>query len=136
MANGGERFLCIASYEKGQDFLRQCADEGVLPTLLTIDKLESADWPRESLEGLSTMPAGLTTEQIRNTVTWMARGRNSIASPDRDHQDERGGANGHAERGQREADLVADEGVIGKGDDFTDHQSGLVLHFGWQCRLG
>ncbi len=75
MANRGERLLCIASYEKGQDFLRQCAEQGVLPTLLTIDKLESADWPRESLEGLSTMPAGLTTEQIRNTVAWISRGR-------------------------------------------------------------
>ncbi len=26
MADGIERFLCIASYEKGNDFLRQCAE--------------------------------------------------------------------------------------------------------------
>lgn len=69
------RFLCIASYEKGQDFLRQCAELGVRPTLLTVDALRDADWPHEALEELTTMPPGLTTEQILNTVSWMARGR-------------------------------------------------------------
>ena len=32
-------------------------------------------WPRECLEELATMPAGLNREQILNTVSWMARGR-------------------------------------------------------------
>ena len=36
------RFLCIASYEKGQDFMRQCAEMGVKPTLLTVEKLRDA----------------------------------------------------------------------------------------------
>jgi biotin carboxylase len=75
MPDATERFLCIASYEKGQDFLRQCAEMGVKPTLLTLEKLREADWPRESLEELVTMPSGLTREQILNTVSWMARGR-------------------------------------------------------------
>jgi biotin carboxylase len=70
-----ERFLCIASYEKGQDFLRQLAELGVRPTLLTVDKLRDAAWPREALEDLATMPEGLTREQILNTVCWMERGR-------------------------------------------------------------
>lgn len=68
------RFLCISTYEKGQDFLRQCAEMGVRPTLLTVDKLQRGDWPQEALESLATMPEGLTTEQILNTVSWMARG--------------------------------------------------------------
>ena len=70
-----ERFLCLASYEKGHDFLRQCAQMGVRPTLLTLDSLRDAPWPREALEDLATMPPGLTREQILNTVSWMARGR-------------------------------------------------------------
>jgi len=70
-----ERFLCIASYEKGQDFLRQCAEMGVKVTLLTVDKHRDADWPHEALEDLATMPPGLTTEQVLNTVSWIARGR-------------------------------------------------------------
>jgi biotin carboxylase len=75
MADAVERFLCIASYEKGQDFLRQCAEMGVKTTLLTVEKLRNADWPRDALEDLATMPANLTREQIVNTVSWMSRGR-------------------------------------------------------------
>jgi biotin carboxylase len=75
MSEASERFLCLASYEKGHDFLRQCAELGVKPTLLTLDKLGDADWPREALEEVVTMPPGLSREQILNTVSWMARGR-------------------------------------------------------------
>lgn len=75
MADTGGRFLCISSYEKGQDFLRQCAEMDVRPTLLTVEKLRDGDWPRDALEELVTMPADLTREQILNTVSWMARGR-------------------------------------------------------------
>ena len=75
MGDAIERFLCIASYEKGHDFLRQCAEMGVRPTLLTLDKLRDAPWPREAVEEVATMPSGLSREQILNTVSWMARGR-------------------------------------------------------------
>ncbi|MGA8043996.1 MAG: ATPase, partial [Terracidiphilus sp.] len=75
MPDATQRFLCIASYEKGHDFLRQAAEMGVRPTLLTLEKLRQAEWPRESLEDLATIPAGLTQEQICRTVCWMARGR-------------------------------------------------------------
>jgi biotin carboxylase len=75
MGDGSERFLCITSYEKGQDFMRQCAELGVRPTLLTVDKLHGADWPREALEDIVTMPPDLTIEQILNTVSWMARAK-------------------------------------------------------------
>ncbi len=70
-----ERFLCMASYEKGQDFLRQLSELGVRPTLLTMEALREAPWPFDILEEVVTMPPGLTHEQIRNTVCWMARGR-------------------------------------------------------------
>ena len=75
MTDSHDRFLCISSYEKGHDFLRLCAEMGVKVTLLTVDKLRDAQWPREALEDLATMPEGLTGEQILNTVSWMARGR-------------------------------------------------------------
>lgn len=74
MAETVERILCISSYEKGQDFIRQCADMGVRPTLLTVEKLRNADWPRECLEDVALMPENLTRDQIMNTVSWMARG--------------------------------------------------------------
>jgi biotin carboxylase len=75
MADATERILCIASYEKGQDFMRQCAELGVKPTLLTVDKLIDADWPREALEAIVTMPPDLTIEQILNTVSYLGRSK-------------------------------------------------------------
>jgi biotin carboxylase len=75
MPDSIERFLCVASYEKGQDYMRQLAELGVKPVLLTMDKLRDAPWPNDILEEKITMPAGLTNEQILNTVTWLARGR-------------------------------------------------------------
>ena len=75
MTDATERILCIASYEKGQDFTRQCAELGVKPTVLTVNKLRDADWPRDVLEEVVTMPPDLTVEQILNTVSWLARNR-------------------------------------------------------------
>jgi biotin carboxylase len=75
MSETSQRFLCISSYEKGQDFLRQLAELGIQPTLLTVEKHRDGAWPKEILEELVTMPAGLSNQQIINTVAWMARGR-------------------------------------------------------------
>jgi hypothetical protein len=67
--------LCISTYEKGQDFLREAARLGCEVRLLTVDELSGADWPRESLTELLTMPTGLTPEQVLNTITYLARTR-------------------------------------------------------------
>ena len=75
MPDATERFLLIASYEKGHDFIRQCAAMEVKCTLLTPESLRDADWPLEDLEDVATMPTGLSREQLLNTVSWMARGR-------------------------------------------------------------
>ena len=75
MAENDYRFLCISSYEKGQDFMRQCAELGVKPTLLTVEKLRDAPWPREVLEDVALMPDHISREPLINTVCWMARGR-------------------------------------------------------------
>src|ERR1700744_442747 len=75
MPDSAGRFLLIARYEKGHYFMRQCAAMGIECVLLTLNTLRDADWPREALVDLTTMPAGLSREQILNTVSWMARGR-------------------------------------------------------------
>jgi len=74
MADSIQRFLCISSYEKGQDFMRQCAEMGVKPTLLTVEKLRDAPWPRDVLENVSLMPNEISKEAMVKTVCWMARG--------------------------------------------------------------
>lgn len=43
-------FLCITTYEKGQEFMRECKRQCCRVLLLTAEKLRDADWPRESLE--------------------------------------------------------------------------------------
>jgi len=75
MPDATERFLCIASYEKGQDFIRQCAEMGVKPTLLTVEKLRDAAWPREILEDIHLMADGYSLVDLVKAVCWMCRGR-------------------------------------------------------------
>jgi biotin carboxylase len=65
--------LCITTYEKGQPFIEEVARLGVNVVLLTVDKLEHADWPRDSISKLVTMPENLTPGQILNTVSYLAR---------------------------------------------------------------
>jgi biotin carboxylase len=75
MRDAMQRFLCISSYEKGQDFMRQCAEMGVKPTLLTVDKLRDAPWPHEILEDVAFMRDSFTADEMIKTVCWMCRGR-------------------------------------------------------------
>jgi hypothetical protein len=71
---GGSRreiILCISTYEKGQAFMRQAAAMGCRVVLLTVNSLQNADWPRDVLDEIHTMPDGLSREQITNTAcTW------------------------------------------------------------------
>jgi biotin carboxylase len=65
--------LCISTDEKGQLFMQEVARLGVNVVLLTVDKLEHADWPRDSIARLVTMPENLMPGQILNTVSYLAR---------------------------------------------------------------
>lgn len=48
--------LCLASYEKGADFLRECKRQGCRVILLTSESIEGADWPRASLDEIFLIP--------------------------------------------------------------------------------
>lgn len=74
-ANGGPSIFCISTYEKGQPFLREAAQLGAQVTLLTVDKLRDADWPKEVLHEFLTMPEDMSPEQVQNTVSYLARSR-------------------------------------------------------------
>jgi biotin carboxylase len=66
-------FLCITTYEKGQEFLRECKRQGCRVFLLTAETLRNADWPRESLDEVFHIPADLPTPEIVKAVTYIAR---------------------------------------------------------------
>jgi biotin carboxylase len=66
-------FLCITTYEKGQEFMRECKRQGCRVLLLTAEKLREADWPRESLDDTFYLPAEIPLADIVRAVTHLAR---------------------------------------------------------------
>jgi biotin carboxylase len=66
-------FLCITTYEKGQEFMRECKRQGCRVLLLTAEKLREADWPRESLDDTFYLPAEISLPEIVQAVTHLAR---------------------------------------------------------------
>lgn len=68
-------FLCITTYEKGQEFMRECKREGCRVILLTAEKLREADWPRESLDETFYLPEEIPLPDIVKAVTHLARGQ-------------------------------------------------------------
>jgi biotin carboxylase len=68
-----QTILCLTSYEKGQDFIRECAESGARTLLLTVEKLRAADWPRDALAGIHTMPSFDEPNHVLNAVSYLAR---------------------------------------------------------------
>jgi biotin carboxylase len=66
-------FLCITTYEKGQEFMRECKRQGCRLLLLTAEKLRDADWPRESLDDTFYLPEEIAIADIVLAVTHLAR---------------------------------------------------------------
>jgi biotin carboxylase len=66
-------FLCITTYEKGQEFMRECKRHGCRVLLLTAEKLRDADWPRESLDDTFYLPGEIPLADIVSAVTHLAR---------------------------------------------------------------
>jgi biotin carboxylase len=66
-------FLCITTYEKGQEFMRECKRRGCRVILLTAEKLRGADWPRESLDDRFYLPEDIALADIVQAVTHLAR---------------------------------------------------------------
>src|ERR1700683_2547811 len=66
-------FLCITTYEKGQEFMRECKRQRCRVLLLTAEKLREADWPRESLDDTFYLPAEISLPDIMQAVTHLAR---------------------------------------------------------------
>lgn len=68
--------LCLASYEKGQEFIRECKREGRHVILLTVTGLEQGDWPTESIDELFNMPDLTKVDDVIKGVSYLARTRN------------------------------------------------------------
>jgi biotin carboxylase len=67
--------LCIATYEKGQEFMRECRRQGCRVLLLTEERLRQADWPRDVLDDVFYIPRDLSREDLLKGVSEVARTR-------------------------------------------------------------
>ena len=65
--------LCIATYFKGDPFLREAKRQGATVLLLTADSLASAAWPRESIDEVHTISRDSDDAAIRRRVDTIAR---------------------------------------------------------------
>ncbi|HEX5601157.1 MAG TPA: hypothetical protein VFX63_01360, partial [Pyrinomonadaceae bacterium] len=48
--------ICLATYFKGAEFIRECKAQGCRVILVTKEKVLNEDWPRESLDDLIAVP--------------------------------------------------------------------------------
>jgi biotin carboxylase len=67
--------LCITTYEKGQEFMRESRRQGCRVILLTAEKLKHADWPREILDDIFYLPEEIAIDDIVKAVAHLARQR-------------------------------------------------------------
>jgi biotin carboxylase len=65
--------LCVATYFKGEAFLKEARQQGCTVILLTSEKLGGAEWPREAIDEIHTIPRDADDARIRRTVDAIAR---------------------------------------------------------------
>jgi biotin carboxylase len=65
--------LCIATYRKGDEFLRECRRQGCRVLLLTEEKLGPSDWPREAIDEFFYVRRDMPEQDIRKGAAFLAR---------------------------------------------------------------
>lgn len=65
--------LCLTSYFKGEEFLRECKRQGCRVLLITVEKLRDAEWPREAIDEVFYMPHLYGREDVIHGISYLAR---------------------------------------------------------------
>src|SRR4029079_2101873 len=65
--------LCIATYRKGDEFLKECRRQGSRVLLLTDEKLRDSDWPREAIDAFYYVRRDMPQDDIRKGAAFLAR---------------------------------------------------------------
>src|SRR6188508_1087140 len=65
--------LCIATYRKGDEFLRECRRHGCRVLLLTEEKLRDADWPRDAIDAFYYIHRDMPRDDIKKGAAFLAR---------------------------------------------------------------
>jgi biotin carboxylase len=66
--------LCIATYRKGDEFLRECHRQGCRVLLLTDEKLKESDWPRDAIDTFYFVRRDMPEDDVRKGAAFVARG--------------------------------------------------------------
>ncbi len=66
--------LCLGSFFKGNEFLRECKRQGCRVILITVEKLRDAAWARESIDEIFYMPE-IILPDVTKAVSYLARSR-------------------------------------------------------------
>ena len=67
--------VCLASYFKGGDFIRECKRQGCHVVLITKEKMLNEDWPRDSLDDLIALPNDAGIDLFIHLAAHLARDR-------------------------------------------------------------
>ncbi|HTV02017.1 MAG TPA: hypothetical protein VMF13_15825 [Luteitalea sp.] len=68
--------LCVATFEKGAEFLRECKRQGCTVLLLTAESLKDVpSWPREAIDEIFAIPADISREDLLKSVSHVTRSR-------------------------------------------------------------
>jgi hypothetical protein len=65
--------ICLATYFKGADFIRECKAHGCRVVLVTKEKVLREDWPRESLDDLIAVPNDAGPPLFIDLLAFLAR---------------------------------------------------------------
>jgi biotin carboxylase len=66
--------LCVATYFKGEEFLRECHRLGARVLLVTVDTLKDAAWPRDAITDIRTIPRHASESELCLAAAHLARG--------------------------------------------------------------
>jgi hypothetical protein len=67
--------VCLATYFKGEDFIRECKAQGCHVVLITKEKMLTEDWPRESLDELIAVPNDAGPPLFIDLLAFLGRNR-------------------------------------------------------------
>ena len=67
--------VCLATYFKGADFIRECKAHGCHVLLVTKEKMLAEDWPRESLDDVIAVPNDAGPALFIDLLAFLARER-------------------------------------------------------------
>ena len=65
--------VCLASYFKGGEFMRECKRQGARVVLVTKERILHEDWPRESLDDIIALPNDAGSELFIYVVSQLGR---------------------------------------------------------------